>query len=156
LERNNRGIISIMSNNNLTDQEINVIRNTGMLTVNTDPPTAMLTIDGQMYPDITPTTIKNIPEGKHNVVLKLEGFKDFSGIIDVTEGFLCCMNVKMETVESTDTSVSTKVCNPTRLSTTPVSGFPDFASLVAGIIIGIILAYLVRKFEKREEKIETK
>lgn len=141
-----------MSNDNLADQEISVIQGTGMLSINSDPIASTLTIDGQMYPDITPTTIKNIPEGKHNVLLKLEGFKDFTGIIDVTEGFLCCMNVKMETAESTETSVSTKVCNPTRLSTTPVSGFPDFASLVAGIIIGIILAYLVRKFEKREEQ----
>jgi len=140
----------VMTNNNLVDQEISVIRGTGMLSVNTDPIATTLAIDGQMYPDITPTTIKNIPEGKHNVLLKLEGYKDFTGIIDVTEGFLCCMNVKMETVESAETSVSTKVCNPTRLSTTPISGFPDFASLVAGIIIGIILAYLVRKFEKRE------
>jgi len=140
----------VMTNNNLVDQEISVIRGTGMLSVNTDPIATTLAIDGQMYPDITPTTIKNIPEGKHNVLLKLEGYKDFTGIIDVTEGFLCCMNVKMETVESAETSVSTKVCNPTRLSTTPISGFPDFVSLVAGIIIGIILAYLVRKFEKRE------
>lgn len=147
---------AVMTIDNLADQEISVIQGTGMLSVNTDPIATTLTIDGQMYPDITPTTIKNIPEGKHNVLLKLEGFKDFTGIIDVTEGFLCCMNVKMETVESAETSISTKVCNPTRLSTTPVSGFPDFASLVAGIIIGIILAYLVRKLEKREMLNDTK
>lgn len=122
---------------------------TGGLWFNTSPDGAIIIIDGQEYPEKTPSAVNNMPPGEHTFSLKLLGYNDIADTASVIEGRMCCVEYNMASQEST------KACNPTPI---PETGPPspsvqiipqrDYGMLVIGVLIGITIILLIDKYAK--------
>lgn len=124
---------------------------TGALSFKTAPIGALIYLDGEEYPAETPSTINNIPEGKHTFALRKDGYLDYAGDADVNPGQLCCIEVDMAI------SKEKGACSIQPIPTyeVPSPTKPDYSQLILGIFAGIlsvVVAICVIDYLKKREK----
>lgn len=61
-------------------------KNLGSIAVNTQPPAALISLDGVPTERVSPATIRDVPAGSHVVDLTLAGYRPWSGTVTVQEG----------------------------------------------------------------------
>jgi hypothetical protein len=110
---------------------------TGVINFKTDPPGAIIYLDGEEYSVQTPATINNVPVGEHIYFLRKEGFIDFQGKATVTDRTLCCVEVNMSTSKSGEACSTEPV--PTYEVPKPPKPKPDYGMLILGLFVGIII-----------------
>jgi hypothetical protein len=129
---------------------------TGGLSFTTNPPGAVILLEGIEYPAKTPAAINNIPTGSHPFVLKMEGYKDFTDAAEVVESRLCCIDTTMTPSMTESLPESKTECSTTPLEIAPVPPVttqPDYKMLIVGIFAGIgVILLLERIFGKAEKK----
>jgi PP-loop superfamily ATP-utilizing enzyme len=90
----------------------------GNLTVNSVPEGASIWLDGEDTSEVTNTTLTEVEVGKHNVTLKLEGYKD---------------STKQVTIEANETAildfVLAEIVEPPQYGNLTVNSVPEGASI---------------------------
>jgi PP-loop superfamily ATP-utilizing enzyme len=90
----------------------------GNLTVNSVPEGASIWLDGENTSEVTNTTLTEVEVGKHNVTLKLEGYKD---------------STKQVTIEANETAildfVLAEIVEPPQYGNLTVNSVPEGASI---------------------------
>lgn len=71
---------------------------TGILSIISNPPNAKVFIDGTDINKVTPATIKDLTPESHTYLLKLEGYKDFGGLVTITEGWTKTVSAALERI----------------------------------------------------------
>ena len=81
---------------------IQTLQGTGIVKIESTPPRAQVSIDGEYY-GVTPITIKDVEEGTHHYSLSYPGLQEHQGSVFVSHGQLCFNNVDLHTgiVDST-------------------------------------------------------
>lgn len=126
---------------------------TGGLSFTTNPPGAVILLEGIEYPAKTPAAINNIPTGSHPFVLKMEGYKDFTDAAEVVESRLCCIDTTMTPFMIESPTESKTECSTTPLEIAPVPATqPDYKTLIVGIFAGVGIILLFEKVFGREKK----
>jgi len=74
----------------------NLIALMGALQITSEPPGASIWLDGEaIRGKTTPDTIQNLKIGVHKIVLRKEGYKEYSGSIMVKQKQVCSVEVKL-------------------------------------------------------------
>ena len=69
----------------IVNENTEQINDTGILIVTSSPDNAQVYIDGQLNGN-TPSTLYNFPVGKHDLIVKKEGYMDFEKSVTITAG----------------------------------------------------------------------
>lgn len=130
---------------------------TGSLRVNSNPSSAELFILNGQGNEISfgasPLTITDMDVGLYDYVIKLEGYEDYRGSIQINQGQICCLTVDLEKKEKTETCQAIPPPTPTIPQSVPgyvvvpertITIIGAALALIAGIIIGY---FILRKKE---------
>ncbi len=91
---------------------------TGQIDIGSDPSGADIYLDNA-YKGITPLTLQNVEAGDRTVVLKMEGYTDWSGTMKISGGQIAQINAKMQ-VSGQSTATSEIPTTKSRLSIIPI------------------------------------
>ncbi len=97
----------------------------GSLSIASSPSAAEVYVDN-VFQGYTPLTLNNIPPGLHAITLRLAGYQDWQGNVQVSGG-------------QTATVQGTLIPNPTTVPTTKAPGFGILAGMAALGLIGAVL-----------------
>ncbi len=86
---------------------------TGVIDINSQPTGADIYLDNA-YKGITPLTLSNIPAGDHNVILKMNGYTDWTTTVTIKGGDTAQLSATMQPTAVTTTQTATEV--PTKKS----------------------------------------
>lgn len=106
--------------------------NLGSLSIATDPPGAVIYIDG-LKQGISPATIPGITPGSHTLLLRLEGYDDLSIPVVVSAGKTHTYSSALQ--KSGGAAAPAPVAPTTKRSSAPGSGAVAGACLIAGLLI---------------------
>lgn len=106
--------------------------NYGSLAIATEPPGAVIYIDG-LKQGITPATIPGITPGSHTLLLRLEGYDDLSIPIVVSAGKTHTYSSALQ--KSGGGAAAAPVVPTTKRSSAPGAGIVAAACLITGLIV---------------------
>ena len=128
-------MINSVGNTIFTDEGTGVARFTSI------PSEADIYIDGDYY-GTTPTTITNLPEGRHQYTLKKAGHYDYTRFVDVYAGKLCCTNIDLELMSRSRECSTEDVPKPSE----PIGiSRKDIAIMVLASLLGIVAGIAFEK-----------
>lgn len=81
------GTIEILKNS-VSYISVVLIPLTGSINFSSEPQGAMIFLNDMNTGIITPTTIEKVPVGMHTYTLRLDGYKDYSGTIEIQPGMI--------------------------------------------------------------------
>lgn len=100
-------------------------------------------------------TITDVDIGTYSYIIRLNGYEDFNGTLDVKEGQICCININLDLkTESDQCNAETGKVPPTGPGTVPPSmqGYVvikerDLTYVVGGLMLlaGIVIGYFLLK-----------
>lgn len=129
---------------------LQTLQGTGVLRIQSYPPGAMLSLNGDEYGKV-PITITNVESGEYDYTLSLEGYDDYKGTATVKAGELCCVDTLMSTGDQKLKCVQAPPIPGVTPTIPETPGYitireKDFyggLGLLIGLIFGAAIAYLL-------------
>ncbi len=132
---------------------------TGSLRVNSNPSGAELFILNGQGNEISfgasPLTITDMDVGLYDYIVKLEGYEDYRGSIQIDQGQICCLTVDLEKKEKTEACQPIPPPTPTIPQSVP--GYvvvPERTVTIIGAALALIAGIIIGYFVLRKKDIE--